>query len=106
MYQDKFILLIMDKDEHNYYHSYQDVKDEFNEHLTQLSIEIFNELWADSASIQKALADSLAESSNYAAVISYCYNNNSASLLGEITMELISLYLTELADELAEAKLT
>lgn len=96
----------MNKDEYNYYHSYQDMKDEFNEHLSRLSIEIFNDLWADSAAIQEALADSLAESSNYATIIKYCYNNNSASLLGEITMELISLYLTELADELAEEKST
>lgn len=96
----------MNKDEYNHYHSYQDMKDEFNDHLSQLSIEIFNDLWADSSAIQEALADSLAESNDYAAVVRYCYNNNSASLLGEITVELISLYLTELADELAEAKLT
>lgn len=96
----------MDKIEYNHYHSYQDMKDEFNEHLNQLSVEIFNDLWTNPSSIQEALADSLAESNDYAAIIRYCYNNNSASLLGEITLELISLYLTELADELAEEKLT
>lgn len=94
----------MDKDEYNYYHGYQDMKDEFNERLSQLSVEIFNDLWADPSSIQEALANSLAESSDYAAIIQYCYNNNSASLLGEVTMELISLYLAELADELAEER--
>jgi len=96
----------MNKAEHNYYHSYQDMKDEFNEHLSQLSTDIFHDLWTDPASIQEALTDSLAESSDYAAIIRYCYNNNSTSLLGEITMELISLYLTELADDLAEERLT
>ena len=94
----------MNKGEYNHYHSYQDQKDVFNERLSRLSAEILNDLWSDCSSIQEALTESLAESDDYSAIIKYCHNNNSTSLLGEITMELIGVYLTKLADELAEER--
>ncbi len=96
----------MNKYEHNHFHSYQDQKDAFDEKLDELSIRILSDLWFDCTSISEAISESLAESKDYAAITKYCRMNNSATLLGAITLDLIDLRLSEVADELAEKELT
>lgn len=96
----------MDKCEHNHFHGYQDQKDTFNEKLDELSTQILKDLWSSCASISEVLSESLAESNDYAAIIKYCHTNNSVTLLGAVTLELIDLHLSETADELAEDELT
>lgn len=96
----------MDKDEYNHFHSYQDRIDAFDERLTALSVNLHKDMWSNSQSILDAIPEALGESIDYAAIIKYCYKNNSTTLLGAITLELIDLQLSQLSDELAEDKLT
>ena len=102
---DKPILSLMDKDEHSHLHGYQDQKDEFNEKLDALATRLYKDMWSNSKSISGAISETLAESMDYAAIIKYCHKNNSTTLLGAVTLELIDLYLSELADELAESEI-
>jgi len=96
----------MNKEEYSHLHGYQDQKDELNEHLDKLSTRILAELWAENSSVQEAFTESLAESDDYITIVKYCHINNSALMLGAITLELISVYLTGLAEERAEDELT
>ena len=96
----------MNKKEYNHLHAYQDQKDEFNERLDKLSTEILARLWSEGSSIQEAFTESLAESDDYIAIVKYCNINNSALMLGAITLELIGVYLTDIAEERAENELT
>jgi len=94
----------MNKNEYSHFHSYQDKKDAYDEKLDRISSRIYGELWGDLDSIAEAISASLAESNGYLAVVKYCYENNSSTLLGAITLELISDNLSGLADELAEGE--
>ena len=96
----------MNKKEYSHFHSYQDRRDEFNERLDELSTKILAELWSENASIQEAFTESLAESDDYMTIVRHCNTNNSALTLGAITLELIGVYLTRLAEEQAENELT
>jgi hypothetical protein len=95
----------MNNEEYKHLHSYQDQKDELNEHLDKLSTKILAELWSDDSSIQEAFTESLVESNDYVAIVKLCNVNNSALMLGAITLELIGVYLTRLAEERAENEL-
>ena len=95
----------MDKNEHNHFHGYQDQKDAFNEKLDALATPLYMDMWSSSRSISEAVSETLAESVDYAAIVKYCHENNSATMLGAVTLELIDIYLSELADELAENEL-
>lgn len=95
----------MNKKEYSHLHGYQDQKDELNERLDKLSTEILAELWSEGSSIQEAFSESLTESDDYITIVKYCYINNSALMLGAITLELIGVYLTGLAEEQAEEEL-
>jgi len=92
----------MNKNEYSHFHGYQDKKDAYDEKLDKISSSIYGELWSDLDSIAEVISASLAESDEYLAIVKYCYKNNSSTLLGAVTLELISNSLSGLADELAE----
>ena len=96
----------MDKDVYNHLHGYQDRKDAFNLKLDALASELYETMWNETGSILEALSESLSESDDYAALVKYCRANESMNLLGVVTLELIDIYLSEKADELAEDELT
>ena len=95
----------MNKKEYNHLHSYQDQKDELNERLDKLSTKILTELWSERSSIQEAFTESLVESDDYMDIVKHCNINNSVSMLGIITLELVGVYLTRVAEERAENEL-
>lgn len=96
----------MNKDEYNHFHGYQDKKDALDQQINIKADLIYQSLWRDTGSIMEALSESLAESEDYAAIIQYCHRNNNETILGAVTLELIDVYLSNSADELAEEELT
>ena len=92
----------MDKNEYDHFHGYQDRKDALEDRINVRSLEIFEDLWDSNAAIMEALKESLSESDDYAALVKYCRRGDAMKLLGIITHELIDIYLSEQADQLAE----
>jgi len=92
----------MNKNEHSHFHGYQDKKDAYDEKLDEISSRIYGELWSDPDVIAEAISASLVESNDYLAIVKCCYKGNSSTLLGAVTLELISSRLSVLADEMAE----
>lgn len=96
----------MNKDEYNHFHGYQDKKDALDHQINNKADLIYQSLWSSTGSIMEALSESLSESADYAAIIQYCHRNNNETILGAVTLELIDVYLSNSADELAEEELT
>lgn len=96
----------MNKDEYTHFHGYQDKKDALDHEIDNKADLIYRELWTSNGSILNALSDSLSESDDYAAIVRYCHRNNNETILGAVTLELIDVYLSNSADELAEDELT
>ena len=92
----------MDKDEYNHLHGYQDIKDAINTKLDARSNELYKTMWTETGSILEALRESVSESEEFADLVKYCRDKERNNLLGAITLELIDLYLSKKADELAE----
>jgi len=95
----------MDKIEYNHFHSYQDRKDALEEKLKARASEISEQLWTETGPVLEAIKEDLVESEDYATMVMYCKRNDSHSLLGIITLELIERYLSDNAFIQAEDEL-
>jgi len=98
-------IIRMDKDEYSHLHGYEDAKEAFNEKLDARADTLYQDMWDTQGSVLEAFTESLAQSSDYATMVMYCNQHNNPTLLGSITLELIDVYLSEKADEMAEDEL-